>query len=108
MSTTATSLSLDGKCANRASAVVLEALIQYNDIALDEANLQLYDLVDPKALDSLFCHQQGSIPTVEFEVCDATVHVWQSDDEIRARVSAEYESLNRTHREENKESRSDF
>jgi Halobacterial output domain 1 len=89
MSVTASSQSLDGLCADRASALALEALVQYNDIDLDEAGLRLYDVVDPEALDSLFCHQEGSAPSVEFEVCDATVHVWQSDDEIRARVGTE-------------------
>lgn len=89
MSVTASSQSLDGLCANQASAVALEALVQYNDIDLDETGLRLYDLVDPEALDSLFCHQNGSAPSVEFEVCDATVHVWESDNEIRAQVSTE-------------------
>jgi Halobacterial output domain 1 len=87
MSVTASSQSLDGMYANRASAVTLEALIQYDDINLDETGLRLYDVVDPEALDSLFCHQEGSTPSVAFEVCDATVHVWQSDGEIRARVN---------------------
>jgi Halobacterial output domain 1 len=91
MSATVTSQSLDGLRANRASAVALEALVQYSDIDLDEAGLRLYDLVDPEALDSLFCHQDGLAPSVEFEVCDATVHVWQSDGEIRAQVTSEHE-----------------
>lgn len=91
MSVTASSQSLDGMCANRASAVALEALVQYDDLDLDEMGLRLYDLVDPEALDSLFCHQEESAPSVEFEVCDATVHVWQSDGEIRARVNDEHD-----------------
>ena len=69
MSVTASSQSLDSLCTDRASAVTLEALIQYNDIDLEETGLRLYDLVDPEALDSLFCHQEGSAPSVEFEVC---------------------------------------
>ena len=89
MSVTASSQSLDGMCANRASAVALEALVQYDDIDLDETGLRLYDVIDPEALDRLFCHQEGSAPSVGFEVCDATVHVWQSDGEIRARVNEE-------------------
>jgi hypothetical protein len=89
MSVTASSQSLDGLCTDRASAVALEALVQYDDIDLDETGLRLYDLVDPEALDSLFCHQEGSAPSVEFEVCDATVNVWQSDGEIRARINNE-------------------
>ncbi|WP_423746684.1 HalOD1 output domain-containing protein [Haladaptatus sp. SPP-AMP-3] len=89
MSVTASSQSLDGLCANRASAVALEVLVQYDDIDLDETGLRLYDVVDPEALDSLFYHQEESAPSVEFKVCDATVHVWQSDGEIRARVNDE-------------------
>ncbi|MGA9401411.1 HalOD1 output domain-containing protein [Haladaptatus sp.] len=87
MSVTATSKTLDGHRSNQASAVALEALLQYDGIDLDKADLRLYDIVDPEALDSLFSHHQGFAPSIEFEVCDATVRIWQSDNEIYAQVS---------------------
>lgn len=70
----------------KASTLVLEALEQCDDFDVHARGVTLYDFVDVDALNSLFDHSRNANLSVEFDIQDLTVSVWQSDGEVRARV----------------------
>lgn len=75
----------------QASIVVLETLAQYNSNDVDDLDFRLYDVIDPDALNKLFSHQPASDLSVEFDIPDGTVTVWNADGEIHACVDDEGE-----------------
>lgn len=70
------------------SEAVLDAVAEYEDINLMEANFRLYDLIDPSALNMLFRFNSDAAATVSFAVSDSYVflrdigngvEIWVSD-----------------------------
>lgn len=70
-----------------ASTIVLEALDEHDDFDWETMDSTLYDFVDTDALNSVFTHDGNAEISVQFDVEEVTVTVWQSDTELYSRVS---------------------
>lgn len=68
------------------SEAILEAIEDYKDIELTEADFTLYDHIDPTSLDTLFRHDAEPNAIVMFSVDDVRVHLW-GDSGVEIRVT---------------------
>ncbi|WP_458208074.1 HalOD1 output domain-containing protein [Haladaptatus sp. NG-SE-30] len=70
----------------QASVVVIDALQEYDGIDIDAGEFQLYDFIEPDALDAIFSHRPTGSVSIQFDIREVTVTVWRAADDIRARV----------------------
>ncbi|WP_459191898.1 HalOD1 output domain-containing protein [Halosimplex sp. J119] len=72
------------------SEAVREAIAAHDDASLSTADVQLYDHIDPDALDGLFKTDSDVDVSVQIRLEDVTVSVW-SDGGVDIRVTDKIE-----------------
>lgn len=76
---------------NRAlSDAVLEAIEKHQGRDLTKGSFQLYDDVDPDALDRIFREDANADTTIQFDTGDVTVTLW-GDGGVEIRVTANHD-----------------
>ena len=72
------------------SQTVLEAVEAHDDSSLTADEFQLFDHVDPEAIDMLFRDTAGFDISVQFDLTNVTVSIW-SDGGVDVRVTDKME-----------------
>lgn len=69
------------------SKAVLDAVAEYEEIELMEADFRLYDHIDPSALDRLFQFNSAAAATVSFAVSNSYVFLQDIENGVEIWVS---------------------